>query len=123
MSVRDVLRSISMLAPGKRVSVRDHGIIYALPAEPPPEPVIPPNPVEVAAKQLLESDAQTRELIQSFGPKVEESLVRVEQAVEMVAAGQFEVVQTVKENTRTLHLPVKPKYNKAGKLIAAQRDE
>jgi hypothetical protein len=116
-----LLRNVSALAPRKRVTVRVSGIIYGLPAEPPPQPEVVPDAIEAASAKLLESDAQTRALIESFGPKLSEALESIGEVVATVAEGQAEIVQSVRENTRTLHLPVKPVLDKTGKLIEARR--
>lgn len=116
-----VLRAVAALAPGKRVAVVAGGELYVLPAVPAPAPVAPPDPLEVAAAKLLESDAQTRDLLEAVGMKFAEVFARVDESIATVAVGQAEVVQAVTENTRTLHLPVRPRYDADGKVVEAQR--
>lgn len=122
MSAHSVVRAVAVLAPGKRVSVIARRETYELPERPEfHQPA--PDPALLAAKKILESDAQSRAMLESVGKNFADVFARTDETLASVAAGQAEVVESVRENTRTLHLPVRPVYDKDGKVIAAQRVE
>lgn len=122
MPLPDAVRCVAACAPGKRVTVvTPDGKAYALPIVPEPASIASPDPMTIAAKQLLESDAQSRALLESVGKNFAEVFARVDDSIGAVAVGQAQVAQSVAELSGTLHLSVKPVYDKAGKLIGAQR--
>lgn len=116
-----VLRAVSLLAPGKRVTIFAEGNSYALPAKPKPVPVEPSHPFEEVSKQMLERDAEIRALITAVSERTDGALSHVRAVVSAVALGQAAVVESVKENTRTLKLPVIAKYDKNGRVTEARR--
>jgi hypothetical protein len=121
MSPHNVLRAIAACAPGKRVKVTyASGKTLVLPVVPVVEPPAPPHPIEVLAQQLAERDVQMRASIEE---RAGETFAAVKDAVEAIVSAQERVVESVEENTRTLHLPVKPVYFPDGKLRHAQRAE
>lgn len=121
MHLPDAVQRVAELAVGRPVTVIVAGKSYPLPIVPVPAPVALPDPMTTAARQLLESDAQGRAMLETVGKNFAEVFTRTERRIEAVAAGQEQIVQSVKELTGTLHLPVKPVYDKAGKLIGAER--
>ena len=116
-----MLDLVAALAPGKRVTVISGGKAYELPVKPPVLVAEPPHPLEAIAKQLSERDAEIRDLLAAVTSRTEEAITEVKAAVKDVAAGHDKVAQSVDEMTKTLHLPVKPHYDKAGKLEYAKR--
>lgn len=121
MQLPDAVRRVAMLAPGKRMTVTVDGKSYALPIAPDPEPVAPPHPLEVVSQQLLARDAETRATLVAVAARADDTLNAVRDAVGAVAAGQDQITKSVNELAGTLHLPVKPIYDKSGKLIGAER--
>jgi hypothetical protein len=73
------------------------------------------------ATELLARDAESRALMQSAHETVEALLGRVDKTVASIRDGQTAVAANLKENTRTLHLPVRPVYDAAGRLVEARR--
>lgn len=120
MSAHSVARAVAALAPGKRVIVLADGKAHELPERPEIAPAAP-DALQVAADRLLESDAQSRAILESVGSKFSELFARVGETSAALSAGYAEVVASVNENTRTLRLPMRPIYDKDGKLIAAER--
>lgn len=114
-------RAIAALAPGRRVTVVIRGKARSLPAAPQPAPVAAPDPLEIAARQLLERDVETRSAVAALTERVGDSVRDVGAAIGTIAAGQIELAQQVKELAGTLHLPVRPVYDASGKIIGAQR--
>jgi hypothetical protein len=124
MLARDVLRAVAACAPGKRVMVLvPSGEVHELPIVPEPARPDPPNPIEVLSQQLLERDTLARAAAAEVSARADEALAAVMDALAVVADGQEKVVASIDENTRTLHLPVKPAYFPDGKLRHAQRAE
>lgn len=117
-----ILKLIEQCAPGKRIVVSvPSGEVYELPLAPKAAPAEPPNPIETLSKQLLERDAEQRAAVAEANARSDETLAVVKEAIGAVAAGQAQVAESVNEMAGTLHLPVKPVYDKGGKLIGAQR--
>jgi hypothetical protein len=117
-----LLKRIAACAPGKRITVFvPSGEVYELPLAPKAAPVEPPSPIETLSKQLLERDAQARAAAAEANARSDEALTAVKEAIGAVATGQAQVAESVNEMAGTLHLPVKPVYDKSGKLIGAQR--
>lgn len=112
---------VAACAPGRRVTVITAGKSFVLPSVPEVQPEPPPNPLEVAAAQLLERDAASRALFESTRKSMEEVVTRVDGSVAAVAAAQANVAASVAELADTMALPVKPIYDKQGKLIGAER--
>jgi len=118
----DVVRLLAQLAPGKAATVIVKGKPYVLPLIPGPH-VEPPNPLEIAAKELLERDAATRAMFESVSKSLADSVVRSSEGLGALSAGQEKIAESVNRLAGTLHLPVKPIYNKSGKIVGAQRDK
>lgn len=118
----EFVRNIAALAPGKNVTVFADDKAYSLPEPLPPPPLPPPpDPIAEAARAMLERDAENRATIEDVRRALTEVVENVGATVAAVAAGQAEIVESLQENTRTLQLPVRPVYDKAGKLLQAQR--
>lgn len=112
MLADSLARAVAACAPGKRVTITfASGKALVLPIVPePPAPPPPPHPLEVVSQQLRESEAASRELV-----------ARVHESMASVAEGQAQLAQGMREVVETLHLPVKPLLDTAGKLIGAKR--
>ena len=122
MALPDAVARVAACAPGKRITVvTPDGKAYALPIAPEPAPVVPPHPFEAVSQQLLARDAEARAAAASIVERMAGTLNAVREVVGAVAAGQAQVAASVNEMSGTLHLPVKPVYDKAGKLIGAKR--
>jgi hypothetical protein len=75
---------------------------------------------------ICETGANHECVVTGIWPLIDEAqpseiVGRVEQTIEPAAINQADVVQSINELADTLRLPVKPIYDKAGKLIGAQR--
>lgn len=121
----DPVQLIADLAPGKRLAVIVKGQSYTLPAVI-PEQVVVVDPIAVMAKELID---ETRTLSAALNQSLEETInrglaefaARVDGGFAAVVAGQDKVADGVNRIEGTLHLPVRPMYDSAGKLIGAQR--
>lgn len=110
-----VARVVAACVPGQRVVVVVAGQAYQLPETPPVPVVVPPDPVEVLAKQLLERDAEARAVAASTQLRVLEESQRTQELLRRTIEGQQEIVST-------LMLPVVPTgYDKTGRITSAQR--
>ncbi len=122
MVLPDIVTRITACAPGKRITVvMPDGKVYALPRPPEPAPVVPPHPLEAISQQLLARAAEGRAAAASIVESMAGTLNAVREVVGSVTAGQAQVVASINEMSGTLHLPVKPVYDDAGKLIGAKR--
>ena len=128
MHLPDAVKCIAECAPGRRVRAIVRGVAYDLPLLPEPEPVQPPHPLEAVATQLLERDAQTRVTVSQVVANVENVVARVDEttnvvksALANVAGGQDKIAEGMQDIASALSRPVKPVYDKQGKLVGAQR--
>jgi hypothetical protein len=128
MHLPDAAKCIAECAQGKRVRAIVRGCVYDLPLQPEPEPVPAPHPLEAVATQLLERDAQTRATVSLVVANVESVVARVDEtssavnsALASVAIGQQKIADGMQHIAVTMALPVKPVYDKQGKLVGAQR--
>ena len=118
----EAVTCIAECAPGKRVHAIIPHDIYELPLQPEPEPVAPPHPLEAVARQLMERDAQTREIVtQVVAALLDEAVSAIKSALSGVAQGQDKVQEAVQQIASMLDRPVKPVYDKHGKLVGARR--
>lgn len=117
----EAVRRVAELAPGKQVTVIVNAKSYDLPHRPPPAPPKPPDPLLEFSQRLLERDLETRAAVAAIAARSDAGISAVKNLVNAVAAGQSQVAESVKELSGTLHLPVKPVYDKAGKLVGAKR--
>ena len=128
MPLPEHVKQIAAIAGGKRVRVVDaHGAVTILSAS--DEPAV--DPAAQTAARLIELDAQLRatigivasvaqhvnELVKRF----ESALAEVRTAVDAVAAGTDKVAKSADQLEAAFYTPVIPVYDKAGKIIAAQR--
>ncbi|MBE0615153.1 MAG: hypothetical protein IH604_15885 [Burkholderiales bacterium] len=130
MRLPEAVKCIAECAPGKRVRAIVLEGVYELPLAPKPEPAAAETaqPRETVATLLLERDAQTRasvtqvlENVVGVVARVYETATVVKAALAVVAEGQERIAGGMQEITLALERPVKPIYDKTGKLIGAQR--
>lgn len=117
----EAAQRITACVPGRRVVVFVADKKVSLPltaADPAPAA---PSPIEMLAQQLSQRDEETRSVIA-------EAMARVDKAVQVGAAvvastaqREAEMAQSIAQITTVLALPVKPVYDKSGKLLGAQR--
>jgi hypothetical protein len=121
MQTPNVVRAIAALAPGKSVTVTTPaGITHELPLQTEPQPSAA-DPLQAMSEQLLGRDAETRATVAAVAARADETLNAVKSALVEVAAGHSEIAQSVSKLEGTLHMPVKPVYDRDGKLLYAQR--
>ena len=118
----EAVTCIAECAPGKRVRAIIPHDIYELPLPQDPEPVPPPHPLEAVAKQLIERDAQTRAIVKEvMAELLADAVNSIKSALSGVGQGQDKVLEAVQQVAKTLDSPVKPVYDKQGKLVGARR--
>lgn len=129
MQALELLRTVAVLAPGVSLElVTAEGDRYALPLVVQEPLARPPDQLETVSRLLLERDEQARReaetmavLMSTVVSRVDDTLNAVKQSVDTVAAAQSKVARSMTRLEGTLHLPVKPIYDKDGKLIGAAR--
>jgi len=120
----EAVACIAECAPGKRVRAIIPHDIYELPLPPEQAPVAPPHPLEAVAMQLMERDAQTRAIVtEVVAALLGDAVSAIKSALSGVAQGQNKVHEAVQQIASTLDRPVKPVYDKQGKLVGARRVE
>ena len=120
----EAVTCIAECAPGKRVSAVIPHDIYELPLRPEPErePVELRRSLEAVALQLMERDAQTRTIVtQVVAALLDEALGSIRSVLTSVAQGQDKLQEAVQQIAATLDRPVKPVYDRDGKLVGARR--
>ncbi|MCX7144356.1 MAG: hypothetical protein NT123_25655 [Proteobacteria bacterium] len=96
--------------------------IYELPLPPELEPVVQPHPLEAVAMQLMERDAQTRAIVtEVVAALLGDAVSAIKSALSGVGQNQDKVLEAVQQVAKTLDSPVKPVYDKQGKLVGARR--
>jgi len=128
MRLPDAVKCIAECAPGKRVRAIVLEGVYELPLAPGPAAAETAQPLETMATLFLARDAQTRasvtqvlENAAGVVARVDETASVVKAALASVAEGQERIAGAMQEIASALERPVKPIYDKAGKLIGAQR--
>ena len=118
----EAVTCIAECAPGKRVRAIIPHDIYELPLTREQEPVAAPHPLEAVAMQLMERDAQTRAIVtEVVAALLGDAVSAIKSALSGVGQNQDKVLEAVQQVAKTLDSPVKPVYDKQGKLVGARR--
>ncbi len=126
MPLPDVVLRIERLAGAKPVQVFDKGVRFDLPLPLPEAPQPKPDPIVAAAEKIAESQREiaaaflelNREIIDQVG----EHGIQLSQEFGDMKQLAATITAAIEENTRTLHLPVRPIKDASGKVVGAKRD-
>ncbi len=122
----DAVARIARLAGTRPVQLWEKGLRFDFPLAADPEPVAPPDPLQVATAQMIDNQVSAAAEVQSRIRELEQSIkthmTELAECFRTLDARQSAIAAALEENTRTLKLPVKPIKDTSGKVIGAQRE-
>jgi len=125
MRSHEILRAVERLAPKKDVAVKHNGAVLSFPV---PEP-LPSADEEMKATVRAMAEEILSEITKSFAQVVAQQVLELSEVKALLRvlsekqdATTVEIAEGFRSIVNTLALPVRPVFDKQGKLIGALRE-